>query len=284
MSNIDSFITEILSEDLGPAGRDISVCSLSESAAKKASGNVLVKTDGIISGLWLIEKVLQQVAGKNSFHINFSARDGEKIHAGTSVAKIEASVGILLTSERTLLNLLQRLSGVATLTNKYVQAVSGTNCKILDTRKTTPGMRALEKAAVRDGGGVNHRFGLYDMIMLKDNHITAMGGNIGLAIQQARKSTGPAVKVEVEVSSFIQFRQALEAMPDMIMLDNMPPDLMKQCVEAGSGKIPKIPLEASGGITLETVRKAAETGVDYISVGAVTHSAPAMDISMKIIL
>jgi nicotinate-nucleotide pyrophosphorylase (carboxylating) len=190
-------------------------------------------------------------------------------------------VATLLVAERTLLNLLQRLSGVATMTRRFVRTIGNAKARLLDTRKTTPGLRDLEKYAVRTGGGVNHRFGLYDMVMLKDNHITAMGGDIRSAVEQARKRHGPSLKIEVETATLDQVKEAVTAAADLIMLDNMPPAKLRECVAFVAGRIP---LEASGGITLETIAEVAATGVDYISVGAVTHSAPALDLSMKIAL
>ncbi len=276
-----------LREDLGPAWQDLSTEALGAARERPAVGEVRVKAPGVLCGLDLVPEVVSVVeaAYPGSFRAAHPttwerlARDGDAIAPGTVVARLQGPVCTLLTAERTLLNLLQRLSGVATLTRRFVEAVAGTRARILDTRKTTPGLRALEKAAVRTGGGVNHRFGLYDMIMLKDNHLTAMGGDIAAAVAEARRRSGPAVRIEVETSSLSQVQAAVGAGADLVMLDNLPPDMMKQCVDWVAGRVP---LEASGGITLETVRRVAETGVDYISVGALTHSAPALDISMKI--
>lgn len=280
-------IETFLSEDLGPHDCDISVESIGEAAARLAIGRVTAKAEGIICGLWLIEPVVRTVearktgAGKSCSPatVKLLGRDGDRVSPGTVVAEITGQVGTLLTAERTLLNLVQRLSGIATLTRSFVEAMRESRCRLLDTRKTTPGLRDLEKAAVRIGGGVNHRFGLFDMVMLKDNHITAMGGDIRAAVAAARSRIGPALKIEVEVATFEQLESALDAGADIIMLDNMTPELMKRCVARAAGRVP---LEASGGITLETIADAAATGVDYVSVGAVTHSAKALDISMKI--
>ncbi|NLI77989.1 MAG: carboxylating nicotinate-nucleotide diphosphorylase [Candidatus Riflebacteria bacterium] len=276
-----------LREDLGPAWQDLSTEALGAARERPAVGEVRVKAPGVLCGLDLVPEVVGVVeaAYPGSFRAAHPttwerlARDGDAVAPGTVVARLQGPVCTLLTAERTLLNLLQRLSGVATLTRRFVEAVAGTRARILDTRKTTPGLRALEKAAVRTGGGVNHRFGLYDMIMLKDNHLTAMGGDIAAAVAEARRRSGPAVRIEVETSSLAQVQAAVGAGADLVMLDNLPPETMKQCVDWVAGRVP---LEASGGITLETVRRVAETGVDYISVGALTHSAPALDISMKI--
>jgi nicotinate-nucleotide pyrophosphorylase (carboxylating) len=186
----------------------------------------------------------------------------------------------VLSGERVALNLLQRLSGIATLTARYVAETVGTRARILDTRKTTPGLRALEKYAVRVGGGVNHRFGLYDGVMLKDNHLAilaAQGVGLAEAVRRARANVGPMVRVEVEVENIVQAREALEAGADFLLLDNMSPDELRAVVELAAGRAT---LEASGGITLETLRAVAESGVDYISVGALTHSARALDIGL----
>ncbi|RCK79641.1 MAG: Quinolinate phosphoribosyltransferase [decarboxylating] [Candidatus Ozemobacter sibiricus] len=280
-------IRRALREDLGPAWRDLSTEALGPARERPAIGEVLVKADGVLCGIGVIGPVIELVeaASVSTFRQAFPttieplAVDGDRVGAGTVVARLRGPVCTLLTAERTLLNLMQRLSGIATLTRRFVDAVAGTRARILDTRKTTPGLRSLEKTAVRTGGGVNHRFGLYDMVMLKDNHLTAMGGDIALAVAEARRRSGPAVRIEVETATLEQVRAAVAAGADLIMLDNMPPALMRQCVAEVAGRVP---LEASGGITLETVRAVAETGVDYISVGALTHSAPALDISMKI--
>ncbi|HEY9071491.1 MAG TPA: carboxylating nicotinate-nucleotide diphosphorylase [Candidatus Ozemobacteraceae bacterium] len=282
-------IGAFLAEDLGPHDCDISVESIGPAAARQAVGRVMAKSMGIIFGLGLIEAVVRSVEERRRWSgnagqaavVTLLAQDGTEVKPGTVIAEVTGPVGTLLTAERTLLNLVQRLSGVATLTRAFVDAMRGTRCRLLDTRKTTPGLRDLEKAAVRAGGGVNHRFGLFDMVMLKDNHITAMGGDIRAAVAAARSRVGPAVKIEVEVATFEQLEMAIDAGADIIMLDNMSPERMKRCVDRVAGRIP---LEASGGITLETIAAAAATGVDYVSVGAVTHSARALDISMKITL
>ncbi len=276
-----------LLEDLGPACRDVSVEALGPAAREPVRGLVRVKAPGVICGLGLIEPLVSLVESLFPHPkgpgiraaISLKASDGDFTQAGTIVAEISGPTGILLSSERTILNLLQRLSGTATLTRKFVEAVKGTRCRILDTRKTTPGLRSLEKYAVRTGGGTNHRFGLYDMVMLKDNHVSALGGGLSLAVSAARKILGPSLRIEVEAASLREVEAALEAGADMIMLDNMSPEEMKACVTLVAGRVP---LEASGGITLETVAAIAGTGVDFISVGALTHSAPSLDISMKI--
>ena len=202
--------------------------------------------------------------------------DGDTVGPGSVLARIEANAGALLTAERTALNLLGRLCGVATLTSAYVFAIQHTRARITDTRKTTPGLRALEKYAVRCGGGVNHRFGLDDAILIKDNHIAACGG-VARALMRARAHVGHMMKVEIEVDTLYQFDEALECLPDVIMLDNFSLEDMAEAVKRNGGQVV---LEASGGVNLQTVRAIAETGVDVISVGALTHSAPVLDIGL----
>ncbi len=199
------------------------------------------------------------------------------INAGTEIAKLSGNTRALLAGERVALNLLQHLSGIATLTARYVDKVKGLKAVVLDTRKTLPGLRQLEKYAVRMGGGKNHRMGLYDMILIKDNHIKAVGG-IAKAIASARTKAGN-LRIEVETKTLDEVREALAAKADIIMLDNMPIDTMRQAVKLVAGRAL---VEASGNVTLETVRHIAETGVDFVSSGSLTHSAPAADISMKI--
>ncbi len=194
------------------------------------------------------------------------------------IARIEGHARAILSAERVALNYLCRLSGIATATAKLVDAVAGTGARICDTRKTTPGLRLFEKYAVRCGGGANHRLGLYDMILIKDNHV-AIAGGVGAAIRAARASAGPEVKVEVEIDDLAQLDDALTAGPDIIMLDNMEPARMRQAVAKIAGRAI---VEASGNVTLETVRAIAETGVDLISSGWITHSAPAIDIALDV--
>jgi nicotinate-nucleotide pyrophosphorylase (carboxylating) len=214
--------------------------------------------------------------------ISFKPRcdDGAALNANDLLADISGPARSLLAGERVALNLLQRLSGVATLTARYVEAVSGTNATIVDTRKTTPGLRVLEKAAVRHGGGQNHRFGLSDGVLIKDNHLAAIGGpdRVTQAVRAARRHAPHTTRIEVEVTTLDQVEEAVAAGADIIMLDNMTVATMAQAVQLVAGRAL---LEASGGVRLETVRAIAETGVDLISVGALTHSAPALDISLN---
>lgn len=205
--------------------------------------------------------------------------DGQKAGPGQTLAELEGSLRAILAGERTALNFLERMSGIATLTARFVAAVAGFPAKILDTRKTAPGLRILDKYAVRVGGGFNHRFGLDDGVMLKDNHIRAAGG-IERAVSRLRRRTSPTLKIEVEVGCLAEVEEALRAQADIIMLDNMPAAEMKQAVQRVRGRAL---LEASGGVTLENVREIAAAGVDLISVGALTHSAKALDLSLKVV-
>jgi len=207
-------------------------------------------------------------------------RDGDRIDANVPVFRLEGAMPSLLTGERLALNLLQRLSGIATLTRQMTDAISGTSCRLLDTRKTTPLWRALEKQAVRHGGGTNHRFGLYDGVLIKDNHIAAVGG-VREAVRRARQHVAHVLKVEVEVETLQDLEVALEAGADVVLLDNFSLEDLKAAVALTAGRCL---LEASGGVTLDRVRAIAETGVDYISCGALTHSARAIDVSMEFTL
>lgn len=242
---------------------------------------VVARSTGVLCG----RRVVSQMAAKlgKYFTADFEVDDGSRIDSGRAIARLEGSKSALLAVERTVLNFLQRLSGVATLTARYVEAVAGTKAAILDTRKTTPGWRALEKYAVRCGGGRNHRFGLFDAVLIKDNHLAALAPSldpIGEAIARARRAAPAGMTVEVEVDSLDQLDRALECAPDIVLVDNFPLDAMAEAVRRRDAASPKILLEASGGINLDTVRAVAETGVDRISVGALTHSAPALDIAL----
>jgi nicotinate-nucleotide pyrophosphorylase (carboxylating) len=203
------------------------------------------------------------------------------VEPGDPVMRAEGSARSLLTAERTALNFLQRLSGVATVSRRYVREVGGTGARVIDTRKTTPGMRLLEKAAVVAGGGANHRVGLHDMVMIKDNHIAAAGG-ITAAVNAVRARNDRGLRVEVETTTLDEVREALAAGVDRIMFDNMTPERMAQAVDLVRSADPRPETEASGGITLETIGSFARTGVDFISVGALTHSAPALDLSLRL--
>jgi len=241
-----------------------------------AVGTILSKDDGIVAGLDVAEEIFRMLDPEIIF--NRLVSDGERVHFGQNIATAEGSARSILTAERTVVNFLQRLSGIATTTTKYVEAASGYHATIIDTRKTTPGWRALEKYAVRVGGGHNHRFGLYDAVLIKDNHIAAVGG-IAKAVKRAREQIPHTMKIEVEVESMAQVREAVKLGADIIMLDNMDADMMSEAVKLIDGKAL---VEASGGLTLENIPAVAATGVDLISVGALTHSAMPLDISMSI--
>jgi nicotinate-nucleotide pyrophosphorylase (carboxylating) len=246
-------------------------------ADRQATGRFLAKQPGVISGLAVVSAVYARVDPR--VVVEPLVTDGTTVEAGTIVATVSGPAQALLSGERVALNFLQRLSGVATVTAEYTRRVAGTKARIIDTRKTTPGMRTLQKQAIRDGGGHNHRLGLADGILIKDNHLAAIGtpDRIRQAIAAARERAPHTLKVEVEVTSLDELRQALDAAADVILLDNMDPPTMAEAVRITAGRAL---LEASGGITLDTIREIAETGVDLISVGALTHSAPALDVSL----
>lgn len=244
---------------------------------KHATGTLLAKANGVISGLNLARAVFHRVDPTIRFEAH--VRDGDAVTATTPIAQVAGSARSILAGERTALNLLQHLSGVATVTSRYVAACAGSGARVVDTRKTSPGLRALEKAAVRDGGGQNHRFGLTDGILIKDNHLAAVGGpdRVTRAVALARANAPHTLRIEVEVTNLDEFREALAAGADIIMLDNTDLETMRQAVVENEGRTL---LEASGGVTLDTIAEIARTGVDLISVGALTHSAPALDISL----
>jgi len=246
----------------------------------KGKASILVKRDGVLAGLNVAKEVFRQVDA--SLRFKALVKDGASVRKGLVVATIDGKVASILRAERTALNFLQHLSGVATETARYVEAVSGTKAVITDTRKTVPGLRTLEKYAVRMGGGQNHRMNLADGVLIKDNHLVALSSRgVGLkeVVKKARKHAPRAMRVEVEVESVKQAQEALSAGVDIIMLDNMEKEDMRKAVKLVKGKAM---LEASGGITLDNVRSVAEAGVDYISIGALTHSAKALDISLEV--
>lgn len=242
---------------------------------RRARARLVARQSGVVAGVALAIEAFHQLDTKTSIRID--AEDGKKVAKGDSVLHISGHARGMLSAERVALNFMQRLSGIATLTCKYVEAVKGTKAKILDTRKTTPGWRALEKYAVRAGGGVNHRLDLAKSVLIKDNHLTAVEGDIALAISRARELVGPGSTVEVECENIDQVRAALEARAEIILLDNMPTEQMRECVQLVKDRAI---LEASGGVNLDTVQAIAQTGVDHISVGALTHSAPAMNLAL----
>jgi len=267
-------ICDALTEDIGSGD----VTSLSTIPADaRLSGTFLVKAPGVIAGLGVVGEVFAVVDPAITY--TPLVAEGAPVVVGDVVARVAGRGPSILTAERVALNFLQRMSGIATLTQRYVQAVVGTRARILDTRKTAPGLRALDKLAVKLGGGHNHRIGLYDMVLIKDNHIEAAGG-ITAAVERVRaRATGLAI--EVEVTSLEQFDEALALNVERIMLDNMDLATMRAAVQRAAGRVE---IEASGGINLRSVAEVAATGVDYISVGALTHSVAALDVSLEITL
>ena len=270
MTSFHDIILRALEEDLP----DITSEAIFE-PSERGRARFLMKTDGIIAALAIAQKTFELIDRSSTFTMHIS--DGRRVKSGDVIAEVESSVIALLSGERTALNLLQRASGIATMTRQYVDAVAGTNAKIYDTRKTAPGLRLLDKYAVRAGGGENHRHGLQDMFLIKNNHIDR-AGSISAAIERI-KERGMPQPIMVEVRDVRELKEALTWAPDFILLDNMTPAQLRECVEQTQGRVP---LEASGGITLETVRDIAESGVDRISVGALTHSVTALDISMRV--
>ena len=269
---IAPIVRAALAEDLGRAG-DVTAQACIPAEARLAAV-FATRKPGVIAGLDCARLAVLELDPKATF-VTIVA-DGETVQPGTQLARVEADARALLSAERTGLNLLGRLSGVATLTNAYVQAVAGTGARIVDTRKTTPGLRALEKYAVRCGGGVNHRFGLDDAILIKDNHVAACG-SVGEAVRRAKAFAGHLMKVEVEIDGLDQLDAALEHGPDVVLLDNFSLGDLREAVRRARGRAV---LEASGGVNLQTVRAIAETGVDVISVGALTHSVSVLDIGL----
>lgn len=277
---IAPLIRRALKEDLG-RGDITSLCTV----APEANGLALVmaKQEGVLAGIEICREVFLQTDPSLAVEINKA--DSSQTELGEVVMNIQGRTRSILAAERTALNFLQHLSGVATLTARYVSAVQGTKARILDTRKTIPGLRLLEKYAVFCGGGQNHRMGLYDMVLIKDNHIEAAGG-VSAAIQLARAGVKRNTKIEVEVQNLDQLEEAIALAPDVVMLDNMKPEMMAQACRmvwsSPDREKGRLRIEASGNASLENIRQMAESGVDYISVGALTHSAPALDFSLRL--
>lgn len=276
-SDILASIGEFLAEDIGRG--DITTQSTVPDGVR-GNGRFLAKEDLVVCGLDVAEAVFQHLDAESP-EIEVIFDEGEIVESGKVFATLSGFADVLLTGERVALNLMQRLSGIATLTRKYVEAVEGTNAQIIDTRKTTPGLRMLEKYAVTVGGAKNHRYGLDDGVLIKDNHIELAGG-ITEAITAAKLSVGHLHKIEVEISNWAQLREAIMAGADIVLLDNQTPEETEKLVEMARNLNPNVLLEASGGMNLDTVRSFAEAGVDFISVGRLTHSARAVDISFKI--
>jgi nicotinate-nucleotide pyrophosphorylase (carboxylating) len=267
-----------LTEDLRDVG-DLT-CLSTISAALMATVQIVSRESGVVSGLPLIPIVFREL--DSNVQAVIPVQDGDRIHRGTIVASLTGPVRTLLTGERTILNFMTHLSGIASRTALFVDAISGTRASILDTRKTLPGYRALQKYAVRCGGGVNHRMGLYDGVLIKDNHLAARGDSAcASAVADARRfmiASGRNSSIEIEVDTLEQLLDALKEKPEIVLLDNMSPDLLREAVSLRDQYGPTTLLEASGGITLQTVRSVAETGVERISIGGLTHSSPALDL------
>jgi nicotinate-nucleotide pyrophosphorylase (carboxylating) len=271
MLSLDRLIEQALLEDIHTG--DITTQAVVP-GVRPATARLIAKEPLVLAGLFVAERVFQRLNHEVRFNTNYV--DGAVVGTGETLATVEGNAADLLMAERVALNLLQRMCGIATLTSRYAQAVSGTKARIVDTRKTTPGLREVEKYAVRVGGGRNHRTGLYDGVLIKENHIAAAGG-IAVAVSRARAYIPHTLKIEIETETPGQVEEALAAGADIIMLDNMDCDTMRHCVGLINGRAL---VEASGGVNLDTVRAIAETGVDIISIGALTHSPRAMDISM----
>src|SRR5271156_5076954 len=282
---VEATLEQALAEDR--ATNDVTTAITVESGLR-ASGTVLARQDCVVSGLGCIPHFLEiflRLDKKNPGRfevINHPEMfDGVRVKKGQAVAVIRSNARTILACERVILNLMQRMSGIATLTRQYVDAVAGTNCKVLDTRKTIPGLRVLDKYAVRCGGGENHRLDLSDGILIKNNHIS-LGGGIENVLKKAHELRSAGQTIDIEVRTFEELRTALDNGAESLLLDNMSPSDVKKAVGIIRGRDKKIPIEASGGIVLDNIRKYAQTGVDYISVGALTHSAAAVDLSMRI--
>ncbi len=275
MDSVDRLIAEALNEDIGTG--DITTLSVIDKN-RRAHGRYIAKEDGILCGMQIAERVYRMLDPEVEFTAHFE--EGQAFKKGDVLAEVRGNAVTLLSGERVGLNLMQHLSGIATRTRAAVDAVAGTGATIVDTRKTTPGMRVIEKYAVRVGGGSNHRFNLADGVLIKDNHIVAAGG-ITPAVKAAKRHAPHTIKVEVEVETEAQLREALDAGADIIMLDNMNEEMMTKCVKIVDGKAIT---EASGNMGERDLYAVAKTGVDLISIGALTHSARALDISLKFVI
>ena len=272
---IDAAVTRALAEDLGRAGDVTSIATIPEDTLARAM--VVARKAGVISGLPLVAATFHKLAPE--IEIDAPARDGASVAAKTTLMRLAGPARALLAAERTALNLLGHLSGVASATHEFVRRAAGTKLRICCTRKTTPGLRALEKYAVRCGGGFNHRFGLDDAMLIKDNHIAVAGG-IRAVLERARGAAGHLVKIEIEVDTLDQLAEVLAVgLADAVLLDNMAPATLREAVAMVAGRLP---LEASGGITLDSIAEVAATGVDYASSGWITHSAPNLDVALDI--
>jgi len=276
MDALDRLIDLALDEDLGAAGDDTTLALVPASA--RARGELLAKERLVFAGAEAFGRVFMRL--EPSAVVEMLVSDGAKVEAGTTLARVRASARALLIGERTALNLVQRMCGIATLSAEAAEAVRGTRLRVLDTRKTSPGMRALSKLAVRAGGAANHRFGLSDGVLIKDNHLAAMGGDIREALRRARAEAPRLLRVEVEVTSLGQLEDAIAGGADVVLLDNMDDAAVAEAVRRVAGRVE---VEVSGGVTLARLPKLAALGVDFVSMGALTHSARAMDLSLELL-
>ncbi|HEY8532702.1 MAG TPA: carboxylating nicotinate-nucleotide diphosphorylase [Micromonospora sp.] len=277
VAEVERIVRTALAEDLGPEGRDVT--SLATIPAEQVdTGDVVARADGVVAGLPVLAAVFELAAeGRGGVDVTLRVSDGARVARGDVLATVTGPTQVLLTAERTALNLISRMSGIATHTRAWVDAVAGSKARILDTRKTTPGLRVLEKYAVRAGGGVNKRMGLYDVAMIKDNHKLA-AGSITAAYQRVRQAF-PEIPVQVEVTTVAEAVEAVEAGADFLLCDNMSPAELREVVAAVGDRAE---LEATGGLTLAVAAEYAATGVDYLSVGALTHSSPIVDIALDL--
>lgn len=270
--NVDNLILQALREDI--SSEDVTTNAVMRES-KAGCADLICKQDGIIAGLDVFKRVFELL--DDTAKVTFKVKDGDEVKNGQLLAVVEGDIRALLSGERTALNYLQRMSGIATYTNSVAKLLKGSNTKLLDTRKTTPNMRIFEKYAVKVGGGYNHRYNLSDGILIKDNHIGAAGG-VKKAIEMAKEYAPFVRKIEVEVENLDMLKEALEAGADIIMLDNMTPEMMKEAVALTKGKAET---ECSGNVTKENIQNIIDIGVDYVSSGALTHSAPILDLSLK---
>ncbi len=273
-SYVEQTVRAALAEDMGSG--DVTTLAIVLEDGVRGNGRFIAKAPGIIAGLEVVQLVFTLLDERAM--LTSHVQDGNTVAPGQHIATIEGPARALLSGERTALNFLQRMSGIATLTRQFVDAVSGTKAVILDTRKTAPGLRAADKLAVQIGGGQNHRFGLFDMALIKDNHIAAVNGDLAEAVHRVKRYA-PDVPIEIEVTTLAQLATAVTLPIDRIMLDNMSLAQMREAVVLTDGRIP---LEASGNVNLDTIRAIANTGVDFISIGALTHSVRALDISLEL--
>ncbi len=274
-NHIDEILLRAINEDV--ANGDVTTSALIPET-HTTDAELVAKADFVVAGLPFFQRTFGLV--DSSVKLNILKKEGSAVKSGTVIAGIKGNTRSILITERTALNLLQRISGIATLTNQFVKAVKGLDIRIADTRKTAPGLRYFDKYGVKSGGGHNHRYGLYDGVLIKDNHIAAVGG-VGKAVKKARAGVHHLLKIEVEVKSLSEVIEALNAGADVIMLDNMSVEMMKRAVEVIRSKDNEVLIEASGNMSIDNVRSVAETGIDLISIGALTHSASAADISLK---